>query len=401
VDNPFAATAAALGYAYQFRYSLLSALKRLQVVGVDWEIRIEALDDIEISGTHELELLQLKHHVGSSTVSDASVELWKTLRVWSEGVLSELIDIPKTVLILVTTSSVSDGSAPSMLVEDAAYRNTESAADRLKAVAETSDNRSLVSAFEAFLRLNDDQRRGLMEAITVLPDQSDIHNVGEELAGLCALAVRRDHLEPFQQRLEGWWFRSCLQQLADPDSTGTAGLEVDSFFADLREQFQPANLPIDQDVQQIDVSAATNEVDNRTFIRQLELVAISESRIGLAVRDYLRAFTQRSRWSRDGLLLAGELEKYETALTEEWEYVFQRFVDSLGEDAAEDQKLEAAKGIYEWVESAPEIRVRPECNEPFIVRGSYQMLADEMIVGWHPDFLVRLAGLLEPAEAVQ
>ncbi|MEU7664333.1 ABC-three component system protein [Streptomyces lincolnensis] len=48
-----------------------------------------------------------------------------------------------------------------------------------------------------------------------------------------------------------------------------------------------------------------------TFVRQLDLIDIGKTRVGIAVRDYIRAFTQRSRWSDDNLLLPGEISKYE------------------------------------------------------------------------------------------
>jgi hypothetical protein len=32
------------------------------------------------------------------------------------------------------------------------------------------------------------------------------------------------------------------------------------------------------------------------------------------------------------------------------------------------------------------IPIRPDVTEPFVVRGSFQMLADEAKVGWHPDY---------------
>jgi hypothetical protein len=73
--------------------------------------------------------------------------------------------------------------------------------------------------------------------------------------------------------------------------------------------------------------------------------------------------------------------------------------DDVGEEAAEEQMRAQAKKLYAWVEQDARFKIRPGCDEPFVTTGSYQMLADEKRVGWHPDFEARLMTLLEPAEA--
>jgi hypothetical protein len=96
---------------------------------------------------------------------------------------------------------------------------------------------------------------------------------------------------------------------------------------------------------------------------------------------------------RENLLLFGELDKYERTLREEWEIVFERAVDELGDDAAEDALTKTARDIYKWAEtSCFPIRVR--VSNASMSRGSLHMLADKRAVGWHPKFLERLEVLL-------
>ena len=54
-----------------------------------------------------------------------------------------------------------------------------------------------------------------------------------------------------------------------------------------------------------------------------------------------------------------------------------------------------------WAERAS-IAIRPGVTEPFIVRGSFHMLADERPprIGWHLDFHKRLAELLDSSSSV-
>ncbi|WP_324614060.1 ABC-three component system protein [Streptomyces sp. NRRL F-5122] len=131
----------------------------------------------------------------------------------------------------------------------------------------------------------------------------------------------------------------------------------------------------------------------------MHLIETGNSRIGIAVRDYIRAFTQRSRWSDENLLLPGEISRFERKLTEEWEDLFAEMEDELGPAATEAQKVAAAKAIYKWAMREGRRSIRPGCDEPFVSKGSFHILADDLRVGWHVDFLSRLMTILEPAEA--
>jgi len=119
------------------------------------------------------------------------------------------------------------------------------------------------------------------------------------------------------------------------------------------------------------------------------------------VNNYYRAFEQRSRWMREDLLLVGDIEDYEKRLVEEWELHFETMRENLGEDAAEKEKIRAARGIYDWIEREAHIPIRPRCQEPFITRGSYHILSDKQEVGWHPEFRARLERLLGVTEAAK
>lgn len=41
-----------------------------------------------------------------------------------------------------------------------------------------------------------------------------------------------------------------------------------------------------------------------------------------------------------------------------------------------------------------DIRIRPKCQEAFVMRGSYHILANQLRVGWHKDFYERLRQLI-------
>jgi hypothetical protein len=120
-SNPFSAADSALGYLYQVRTALLWALRRLKV-GSEFLVSLETLDDVtfEVKGGTVEELLQTKHHLNrGAALTDASEDLWKTLRVWFEGYGANTIPLG-TSLHLLTTGKANPGSIAAHLRSDTA-----------------------------------------------------------------------------------------------------------------------------------------------------------------------------------------------------------------------------------------------------------------------------------------
>ncbi|MEU6244662.1 ABC-three component system protein [Streptomyces sp. NPDC047024] len=221
----------------------------------------------------------------------------------------------------------------------------------------------------------------------------DIHATGIRLQGRAALAVGHQCAAAFLERLEGWFFQRVIAQMGTSAGPVT-GTEFDEAFSSRRNQFRPDNLPIDGDVIGLSYEAGLHA--DKMFVQQLGLAGIGSARVRLAVREWLRASTQRDRWSNENLLLPGEIANYERRLTEEWEVRFEAMRDELGDPAAEEAMTAAAKALYRWVEQEARFPIRLGCAEPFVTTGSFHMLADDLEVGWHPQYAARLMTLLEP-----
>ena len=389
----FAAVDATLGYLYQVRSALLWTLQRLKT-DPEFLVGIETLDDVafETTGGEPTELLQTKHHKsGTGSLSDASSDLWKTLRIWFEGHQSGAVST-RSNLYLVTTASAPAGSAAWNLRADP--RDVSAARQALVATATTSSNEANAKAYEIFLGVAQPGQLDVLDKVVVLDAAPTVSDLDDELKQEVYWAVGRQHHAAFLERLEGWWLRRVLRQLANATSDRIGSVELESQMSDLREQFKQESLPIDDDLLEFPLDEATREGhDDSTFVRQIELTKAGKRRIAAAIRDYYRAFEQRSRWLRDDLVVGMDLHKYEKRLVEEWELSFEAMRDQLGEAAAENAKEAAARDLLAWAEQTL-ISIRPNVTEPFVSRGSLHMLSDKLRVGWHVDFRDHLAHVL-------
>ncbi len=393
-SNQYSANESALGYLYQCRLGLWYALGRLRDRN-DIEVAIESLDDVTFSAEGKAEeLLQTKHHISAkASLTDACPDLWKTLRIWA----SQIQLIREGVrLFLITTATASPGSAASLIRDDKS-RDVTSAHKKLLTTVATSTNQTNKDAYDAFNALVREDQVALLDAVTVIDSSPNVLDVREKIESELRLAVRPKHLGAFTDRLEGWWYGRVVQNLAHKDGGVILARELHSQIADLREQFLQDNLPIDFEnvFPEEDVVKA---MLGKPFVEQLRLVALTETRIRHAVTDYYQAFEQRSRWLREDLLLVGDLEQYETRLVKEWERSFERIKQNY-EVEEEPKKAVAGRAVFDWAESA-NIYIRPQCQQPYIHRGSFQILADKLKIGWHPEFVARLEHLLTSVESI-
>jgi hypothetical protein len=392
MSSQFDATASMLGYLFQVRLALLDSLRRLRAFG-SFSVTFETFDDVafEKAGS-PLELLQTKHHISrQGNLGDASPDLWKSLRVWIDAFTQGRWGAD-AVHYLVSTGTAQSGTAAACL--RTSPRDVARALERLDATVQSSDNKDNEKAYQAYAALDPADRLAMLNRVVVSDRAPDVVAIETLLHEELALVSARELVPSFVTRLEGWWFQRAIRQLTSAGAILSE--EIDAELERLRQQFRTDNLPIDPDLVAYEI-IDESMFGSHVFVEQLRLIDLTTKRILTAMRQYFRASEQRSRWLREGFLQVGELDDYDRRLCEEWDARFEIMKQNLGHCAAEDAMRVAARRLYEWAELESALFIRPACTEPFVSRGSIQMLSDGGSVGWHPQFIERLKHLLERA----
>ncbi|MFA1677416.1 ABC-three component system protein [Rhizobium mongolense] len=356
------------------------------------EVGIERLDDVSFERDgNPLELLQAKHHIDRvASLTDKSVDLWKTLRVWSEAAAKDPTLPARIRLALITTGSAPLDSAAAMLFPAGAYaggkaRDPKAAEALLRAVAQVGGNQELKTAYAAFLALGQTMRISLLSSIEILDNQPLVTDFDEAIEKDLRMLAPRGQAATARERLEGWWWpRVCKALMASP-AESISVLEVEAKLDDIRDGLKRDALVADQE----HVDPTSDEIadyEGRPFVRQLRVIGIGGNRIEYAKRDYYRAFTQRSKWVREHLVFDGEIAKYELTLIEEWQPRFQQMRDKIGVSKTTDVGYrQAGQELYSWVEADARFPFRTVSHR-FLTVGSYHILANDMRVGWHPEY---------------
>jgi len=359
-------------------------------------VSIEKIDDItfENNGT-AYQRLQTKHQVVPGSVTDASADVWKTIRIWSEEIASSKLVPDKTLLFLLTTGSAKAESALAYLRGDG-ERQPQTARSMLESTAEQSDSKVIKKAFATYSRLTQSQRTSLFEAIHVLDRSPTAVEVRPLLIRELRLSAEQQHRNALADRLEGWWLEQVISHLTSPANIPIPVERILAQVVEISRQFHRDCLP--DDFLTVDVppeDCPANDV--RRFVRQLELIGIKTDRIRAAQEDFYRAVAQRSRWVKDSLIDLPELAAFETRLHVAWKAMFDLMVEALSDCRLEDEQRKQGWNLYNWAQTqAPAncgLWVRPQFQASYMTTGSFHILADKdpPRIGWHPDHTNRLS----------
>ena len=383
-----------LGYVYQIRYALYMILSAQDDKS---QICIEKFDDISIGSSEIPEIMaQLKHHTTvKGDLSDAGADLWRTLKVWIDYIESDYKLLEKTKFLIITTSMATPNSIAWYLRLDD-NRNENLANIRLHEIAENSTNKAQKAYYEAFLKLSNEHIDKLLSKIVILDLEVNVEDVEQKIREEIRYSCLPKYENAVFERIEGWWLKQSIQALLSEEPVFTNQSQVRTKLVSLGQEYTEDNLPIDiEEIEDISIESLSEQ--DKVFFEQLKLINMRSARMQFAIRDYYKAYKQRSNWIRDELIYVNELDAYEKRLISEWEYSFaemQEFLEDYGDTITEKVKVSNGNDLFKFVQGK-DLRIRDKCSEPFVMRGSYHILSNQLKVGWHTDFFERIKYLLE------
>jgi hypothetical protein len=389
------AAAQALGYYYQISYALYYILS--SDVDIQHAIQLEEFDDIDTLTNEAIkELLELKHHLSDKTISDRSSELWRTLRIWSEKLDSGIIELPGTKLKLITTARASEDSIAALLrprnYPGGIKRDPVQSCQKLQIIAK-DPSPHLEKFTKKFDALSADKQRSLVEAIEVFDCAPNITKIEDRIKLHLQTTVPLESVEDFCDEVMAKWRSLVIAHLKDNDPSTISTSRVKRRIFEMSQRYRPSPLPAySRDDLQIDESVDLVS-DERMFVKQLLRIDIRRPRILMAIRDWKNAYKDRNLWIEKDLYWSEELYSYDDRLEGEWKRIYYRHLDRFKREEgievqeAKDRKcIDFGQVLYDEV-SDVSVPVNDQTNYDYVTRGSYQELANELRVWWHPKFI--------------
>jgi len=226
-----------------------------------------------------------------------------------------------------------------------------------------------------------------MRSVVLKPSSLTLAEIEAAVAARLRL-LHPDDRTPVAARLLQWWDREIVYSLC-----GQRDRLISR--AELQQKISAVVAEIEQDVLLPDFELAAPPADYQPdgmLARQIHLVNGQKSDLGRAIREEWKAREQRGKWSDDNPAMATMIGEYDLLLEQEWaDRHFQMTETCSG--LVEAARAKAGLEILRWShEQAPNMTrpITKGWDAAYYVRGSYQVLAIDLRVGWHADFVTLL-----------
>lgn len=398
VTKSHAAGGAWQGFYYQAFYSLLLLL---QQDSDDAMVGVEQLDDVELKVDGLTLLHQLKHSAAASpaSVTVKSVALWTTIKAWID-VLPAVV-LSETTFHLVTVAELARNSPLRVLLTSGSDRTALVAAleaeakrvmdEREAAIAkrETPPHGERAAGCDAFLALGGTLRANLVRSMVVQPGSLTLAEIEQEVADRLKFLPPKDRAA-VAARLVQWWDREIVYSLCGQRDPLISR-------AELQQKISAIVAEIEQDLLTPDFELAPPPDDYQPdgmLARQIHLVDGLPSDLDKAIREEWRAREQRGKWTNANPAMASTIGDYDLLLQEQWSDRHGQMTDECS-GLGETERAQAGLKILRWSHLEAPNTTRPIAkgwDAAYYVRGSYQVLAIDLKVGWHADYKAKLGG---------
>lgn len=394
-----AAEGAALGFLYQSFYALRSLV---MLTTDEAAVSVERLDDVELKADGQMLLYQLKHSIGARppAITLKSRPVWRTIKVWIDAL--PLLTLAETKLHLVAVGAIPADSPLIALTDDAADRTelvgamTEEAERVLEArdaAAKAGKNPipygDRVDGCRAFLALSESERLSLLRRVVIQPNSPTIGEIEKGISEQFHL-VLPEYRAAVAKRLVEWWDRQIVYSLCGERDRVITRAELQSQIMTIVADLEQEKL-----VPEFETLGPPDDYQPDSMLaRQIELVNGKSFDLKRAIREEWKAREQRGRWATSNPAMKAKITAHDHVLCEHWSDRHEEMVDACAGLEA-DGKCASGLELLRWTHNQAPRTVQPIAvgwGAPYYVRGSYQVLAINLKVGWHPDYHTMLGG---------
>jgi hypothetical protein len=377
------AAGSAVGYVFQLEQAMLTLLPHA-LADEDAAVSVEVYDDVAFhhGAGPPKSVLQIHHSMSSDReLLDTSSKTWRTLAIWANEWTALDADEVRD-MALITTQHARSGSALEALARQP--RNLDHAVETFAAIAADPNGAAGTAADRAtFHALGVDAQRELLARVTVIDGSPPALAVRDNLEQMLKGSHESRFVSAMADGIEGWWWPRVVRALHDHEPIRAS--EMRTAIDEERRSLADRGLPI-RDLEAFgDDDLPVVEHSSATFVACLRAIDASDTMVDRAVDDFLRASAHRSYWMRRLLIGPQELGRYDDSLLDEWDMRCDRAFEEIADELRAAGRKEAGRKLYRELQLDVHAPLRPEVPDGFVQRGSFQTLAEDARLAWHPD----------------
>ncbi|WP_315742397.1 ABC-three component system protein [Bradyrhizobium sp. SZCCHNR1075] len=342
-------------------------------------VSMEYSEDVAVhypNGTHLFE--QDKSALKQNPIADWSDDLWKTLAHWLEGIKAGDID-PSITTFRIYVTPAHEGEIATALSAACTLEEVQAVTAQIRTkLSKRRKPPSCDAALKYFLDASDQERFALVHHL-------DVHSSDEDplkaLQSALALAVPEKLMERVCRYLLGNAKERVDRLIREGKPAVVSG---DEFKRNFHSFMQSNNLPgylksMSPPPEAGDVGAVIST--RPTFIRQLELIEARDDQFVRAASDFLRTSADKVLWAEAGDIFEGEFDDWDENLVRRHAFIRDEISET---EAGAGPEVRGRLAYFRCAAVQASLSGREVPGH--FVHGSFNFLADNLRLGWHPNY---------------
>jgi hypothetical protein len=360
-----------LGYGLQYSRMLFVLLEHPE----DAIVSLEVFEDVGAESGGKVLASQSKSSTTSNPISNRAVPLWKSFASWMTAITKGQLSTKNTIFELYVFGNF-EGEICAL------FSKAASESDAMQAIASAkqllkADKSPLPDHITRVLDLDPLQ---LVPLIVQFRYNHGSGNSAEDLrAKFRQTLIPEEYIEKVLIHALGW-VKQQVDTLLEQSKPATIAVK------DFRKEIAAYTRGIAFSDCLADMAGPARPEDVEThrskhYVLQLELISLINDRILQAISAYLRSSVNRAEWGRLAIVHENGFDDFENRLIEFWKNSRTQCEIALS------GKSKIQMGQYllsECLKLNSPLQGRPVPYD--FVEGCYHALADDLLLGWHPDF---------------
>jgi len=351
-------------------------------------VSIEVFDDVAIEKDDgSIEVTQLKSALSDrNPISNRAVDLWKTLYNWLFAVKANELDQENTIFKLFVVSP-KQGEISNLFNEVDTFEKAQKAWEqaRLEFYDEKGNEKTLGDEYKLYVREFFDSKNMLIACKIIHKfrlSTIDSNHTAILYNLFCQKAFVPDDLIEYVFTFMLGWIDKKTSELIE------AGKTMSISFKDYKAQLIAITREFNQKLSLTELAVRPTEAEIqsefnsvRRYVEQLDIIDCDYTDKLVAISDFLRASTNRTLWANRGDVSEASLNNYEEELIIKFNN--KKNIINLSERSLSNK--DKGKLLYFQCKDNS-INIGHLCVPSFFTPGCYHALADEMGIGWHPEY---------------
>lgn len=340
---------------------------------------MEHVDDIAIHGPDgKLVLEQCKSALKSNPLADGSVELWKTFATWASLCQGFQINAENTTFRLFVCTSNPPGA---LVTELHTAKSDQEVVAVLKKLAQrvTANNAHTASSIKISELISHDD--ALIQQIVSNFELVVASDPLDDIRKTLRATIPAERIDDFAHAALGMVSAKIAALIRDEK---TPIIDCDNFIRSFQAYVQKHNWI---GVLSPSIEPPSPEIAGRVvhtgprFVQQLQAVEVDQDVLMRAAADFLQSEADRTHWAAEGIIV----EESIIELDDQLERAFQLHRSEIADTLSSLPDANRGRTLYNRCSRHQEhVGGRPVPS--YFVPGSYNILANDLRVGWHPNF---------------